>query len=301
MARLDHPDNGRSWPLLDLTAIGRHTTQWIALPNPQVSTQHAHITWRAGRWLLTDTGSTNGTRLDGVPVGVVPVELHVGQVIQLGGRTGERLRVARVDPPEPIGRRDDGALWPGEDGVLVLGEGPDALTVAEGRDGRWEVEGQPAPADGRVVSAGRTWRLFLPEAVETTAEAPAPGSALIIRCSADQEDFSLAVRAPDGAERVFGARTYAFMLYLLAHRFRDDRAAGIAEAEAGWVDVEGLLTEIAQAGERDLDRPGLNLHVLRFRRLMRSASLDPEEGPRVERRGQLRIRLVGPVSLEPMG
>ncbi|MEZ4466038.1 MAG: FHA domain-containing protein [bacterium] len=301
MARLIDLASKRGWPLLDLSSIGRHASQWIVFSNPQVSSHHAHITWRAGRWLLTDGGSTNGTRLDGVPVGAVPVELHVNQIIQLGGSKGEALRVERTDPPEPIGRLDDGTLKAGEDGVLVLGEGIEALTVTQGPNGGWEVEGQPVPADGRVVSAGRPWQLYLPELVEVTAEAPAPGSALIIRYSGDLEDFSLAIRAPDGAERALGARTYAYMLYLLALRYRDDRAEGVADAEAGWVDVEGLLGEIAQAEGRDPGRHGLNLHVLRFRRLMSKSGLDADDGPRIERRGQLRLRLVGPVSLEPMG
>jgi pSer/pThr/pTyr-binding forkhead associated (FHA) protein len=60
-----------------------------------VSGHHAEILVEDGVHLLIDTGSTNGTRLNGRPV--VKQQLHPGDQLRLGGEHGVELRVdARV-------------------------------------------------------------------------------------------------------------------------------------------------------------------------------------------------------------
>ncbi len=55
-----------------------------AAPDRRVSGFHARIERDAsGRFVLTDSGSTNGSRLNGQPI--TTAELHDGDVIQLGG------------------------------------------------------------------------------------------------------------------------------------------------------------------------------------------------------------------------
>ncbi|HEY7294525.1 MAG TPA: FHA domain-containing protein, partial [Dehalococcoidia bacterium] len=50
----------------------------------RVSGFHARIERdSAGRFLLIDSGSTNGTRVNGQPI--TSVELHDGDLVQLGG------------------------------------------------------------------------------------------------------------------------------------------------------------------------------------------------------------------------
>jgi len=66
------------------TGIGRNPNNDIVLPDRRVSGFHARIERDpAGRYVLTDSGSTNGTRLNGQPV--TTAELRDGDVIQLGG------------------------------------------------------------------------------------------------------------------------------------------------------------------------------------------------------------------------
>lgn len=52
----------------DAVSIGRAPTNAIALDTSSVSGQHCAILPRAGRWIVQDLNSTNGTRLNGAPV-----------------------------------------------------------------------------------------------------------------------------------------------------------------------------------------------------------------------------------------
>jgi len=45
--------------------IGRSPQSDLAVPDMTVSWRHAELRWADGEWLLTDLGSTNGTRVNG--------------------------------------------------------------------------------------------------------------------------------------------------------------------------------------------------------------------------------------------
>lgn len=49
--------------------IGRNPTCDIVLSGPAVSRHHALLTFRDGTWVLQDLASTNGTLVNGTPVG----------------------------------------------------------------------------------------------------------------------------------------------------------------------------------------------------------------------------------------
>ncbi len=49
--------------------IGRHPSCDVIVPAATVSRRHAQLTFRDGGWILQDLDSTNGTRLNGQPVG----------------------------------------------------------------------------------------------------------------------------------------------------------------------------------------------------------------------------------------
>lgn len=64
--------------------IGRSGGCALALrDDDEVSAQHARLTAQAGRILLADVGSTNGTLLNGVPL-TAPTPLHDGDVVRVG-------------------------------------------------------------------------------------------------------------------------------------------------------------------------------------------------------------------------
>jgi hypothetical protein len=63
--------------------IGRSRQSDIVLGDPNISRQHAEIRPRGGSWVLTDLGSTNGSRLNGRTVERAEV-LRPGDEIELG-------------------------------------------------------------------------------------------------------------------------------------------------------------------------------------------------------------------------
>src|SRR5215813_13743718 len=62
--------------------IGREPTNPVCVPEQAVSRQHARISFMAGRWLLTDLGSRNGTMVDGQFI--AEIELVHGHEIRIG-------------------------------------------------------------------------------------------------------------------------------------------------------------------------------------------------------------------------
>lgn len=54
---------------LDELVIGRNPVCDIVLPGPAVSRRHARLSFRDGNWILQDLDSTNGTVVNGAPVG----------------------------------------------------------------------------------------------------------------------------------------------------------------------------------------------------------------------------------------
>ena len=64
--------------------IGRLPGNALVLDDDYVSSEHALLAWREGRWWLSDVASTNGTFLNGQPV-TRPVQVNWGDVIGVGG------------------------------------------------------------------------------------------------------------------------------------------------------------------------------------------------------------------------
>ncbi|MFB7589480.1 FHA domain-containing protein [Streptomyces sp. NPDC056169] len=121
--------------------IGRSVDADVPLDDPDVSRAHCTvIVGDDGRVTVSDLGSTNGTTLDGVPVGDRPVRLRPGSLLRLGESA---LRLT--------GPGD------GSDGTETVATAPDGeghLRVARGTSGP---DGTPAPA-GPDAPSGRAGR-----------------------------------------------------------------------------------------------------------------------------------------------
>jgi hypothetical protein len=76
------------------TTLGRETINDIVLKDPEVSRRHIRFTQMAGRFVIEDLGSTNGTFLNGRRISA-PSPLLNGDVIDLGGS----LRLTFFGPP----------------------------------------------------------------------------------------------------------------------------------------------------------------------------------------------------------
>ena len=66
----------------DRTIIGRETTCDIVVGDPSVSRRHAEILHNDSGWLVRDTGSTNGTSVNGTPT--TQSRIYNGDIITLG-------------------------------------------------------------------------------------------------------------------------------------------------------------------------------------------------------------------------
>ncbi|MDI2131421.1 FHA domain-containing protein [Yinghuangia seranimata] len=94
--------------------IGRAPDAEIRIGDPDLSRLHAELTitpGARGHVEVTDLGSTNGTTLDGAPVGPEPARLEPGSLLRLGETTVTAVLPLPYDPAppdEPEGPRPDG-------------------------------------------------------------------------------------------------------------------------------------------------------------------------------------------------
>jgi adenylate cyclase len=76
------PEGQRDWVLQDHNSIGRHPSNTIQVLDRIVSKEHCHIDVVAGRYVLRDLGSLNGTYVNGERVNEKP--LFTGDEITMG-------------------------------------------------------------------------------------------------------------------------------------------------------------------------------------------------------------------------
>jgi hypothetical protein len=73
----------QEFALQPTTTIGRDPSCTVQVQDSFVSTAHALLTWKDGRWWLEDLGSTNGTQLNNRDV-TVPTPVAYNDVVQVG-------------------------------------------------------------------------------------------------------------------------------------------------------------------------------------------------------------------------
>ncbi|MZD06317.1 FHA domain-containing protein, partial [Streptomyces sp. SID5785] len=151
--------------------VGRSADADVPLDDPDVSRLHCAVTLTAdGRVTVADLGSTNGTRVDGRPVGERPVRLAPGALLRLGESA---LRVAVAGDaarPAPLRTVPDGEghvrVTPrggpadGPDGTPPSpapgpGTDPDASTQHAYGDAAWGEPGVPGHGEARPVVPGQ--------------------------------------------------------------------------------------------------------------------------------------------------
>ncbi|MGW6456371.1 FtsK/SpoIIIE domain-containing protein [Streptomyces sp. NPDC055078] len=152
-------------------SIGRSAEADVPLDDPDVSRLHCAVTvGEDGRVTVADLGSTNGTALDGRPVGPRPVRLPRGALLRLGESA---LRLTSGDGTAPLPTTPDGeghlripaAVSPAADSPAGGGEAPHgrAAPVADG------------PAHSTYVPGGGTY-VPGPGPGGSTARTPAHGT-----------------------------------------------------------------------------------------------------------------------------
>jgi len=277
MPLLVHPASGASVRFFRSLRIGRAPDNDLVVPERTVSSFHACIQLREGRWFLKDLGSSNGTTLDGAAVeGWAP--LTEGAAIAFGamqGWTVEQLARAAADVVSPwvvesgAGARvrvsDDrltfgrGTSWdvpsdagpPGlhavlfaeDEGMFLMGVGAATVTI----DGVLPPESEPAPlrSGSAFTIDGRGYRLLLDDAtfsgLAATARTGMPSRAYDgLRITlVDRGEFGDIVVDDGHGEHRFEDQELRFSLLLVLAQELLRQAADGAE-NLGWLDDETL-------------------------------------------------------------
>ena len=74
---------GERIPLLAQSSIGRSGENDIVLTDTFVSSEHARLSWNGRGWVVTDLGSTNGTRVNGKQV-TRAIPVNAGDTLEFG-------------------------------------------------------------------------------------------------------------------------------------------------------------------------------------------------------------------------
>ena len=85
--------------LQDITTIGRSSSCVVVVPAPTISRLHASIELRHDRYVIFDTGSANGTFVNGERVDTAGRILNTGDVIEVGS---DEVSFIFADPEETL-------------------------------------------------------------------------------------------------------------------------------------------------------------------------------------------------------
>ncbi len=147
--------------------IGRAAACELRLPDPAVSAVHARLEQRDGGVWIADAGSSNGTTIDGKPLGHTPVCLASGQTVRIANF---QIEVLVADPTAPVS----------PDSTSTTALATRLLGEALGEGGRPRLGVETGPDAGLVM--------MLPE----------PGAALVLGRA---EELQPALTDPDTSRR----------------------------------------------------------------------------------------------------
>jgi pSer/pThr/pTyr-binding forkhead associated (FHA) protein len=296
MGTLFDPRTGERVVLRSEHVFGRNALRAdTAIDDPGISSMHAVIRWRNGRWMLSDH-SRNGTFVNGRALSPGElVALEAGAEIRLGRGPGVAWQVQDVAEPvdalvPPDARQPVLALAPHN--LLPSSEAPE-LCIYQAQPGLWMLEqnGETrALRDGDRVQVGSAGlhRFVAAAPMDDTqvAEIAPEGAApwLVMRLSLDEEHASLEVK--DGAACTdLGERSHHYCLATLARRRMADQERGLEPGAQGWLASAELSRMLG------VETTHLNIQIFRAReQLMTALPGVPALSRLIERRrGELRI------------
>ncbi len=281
-------------PVRDTVSLGRELGNHVVLADPQVSAHHAVVQRGPEGLVVKDLGSTNGTTVNGDPV-TAPRRLRHGDELRLGADVLMRVRSTAGAPSGTWVLRDlsAGTVHLLEDDRLHIGSGSDATvrlpggparaaTVVVHPDGElWLGAGE----DERPLGEGDTFHVegasFRVELLaQNTALAPTARPSRTSRFPY-RLDITLeppaAVMTDRTTEREcrWDTESRVVLLWQLAKQLREDRAARVVPAMAGWCHDEDLMVGVW--GREATSAPASRFSVLlhRVRKDLEGAGLDP--------------------------
>jgi hypothetical protein len=287
MAVLRHIVSGLNVVVRGRSLVGRSARADVRLTGEGASSEHASIRWDGVEWILRDFASRNGTRINEALIIGQELRLAPGDQITFGDPE-ERWTWIDGTPPRAAATRDDGLVIEAENRLLLLPDSDKPQASIFVRDDRWEVDlgGATRPIeDGEVVDIdGRRFRLDLPSLhpsaskTRTFTEGRRVADARVIfRASWDEEHVDLSFEI-GGTTKDLPARSFHYMLLLLARTRQADRTAKVPPEEAGWIYSTELAEKLGVTVEK------LNVDVHRARHLVAQADVFTDPENIVERR-----------------
>ncbi len=240
---------GVGYALEGYTVIGRLPHCGLRLTDDRASNDHAFLRWGTNGWTVRDTGSTNGSWLNGQPLEPrTDVPVKAGDALAFGARDVTML-IEDDSAPLPMAYQPLG----GEpclirDGVITIPEGEEALaSIFRGIDGTWTLECgdrvRSIVSGDLIEVAGRVWRFSSPSEWQPTTKIKqvrlVASSTFLFDVSTDGESVTLSVQH-DGQTIEMGNRSAHELLLTLANR-RNEEQAKFHANEAGWMHREELM------------------------------------------------------------
>jgi len=276
MGVLERVDAGTRCVLTSRHLVGRSELAQLRVDEPNVSGEHATLTWTGDGWELRDLGSRNGTFVGDRRIHAgerVPV--HRGAVLRFGPPSCT-WRVIDDGPPCPFAiPADGGPPIIGEAGLLAV-PSADALEVSiyQGGFGTWLADrdgvSEPIRSGDEVVAAGMRYKLVLPQSSPPTWEAgttPPVMTRLRLRfvVTRDEEQVALAALHPGGTLDL-GVRAHHYLLLTLARARLRDRGH-CTPGDEGWLYLDQLARMLG------MDPGHVNIAVFRCRRQLSEAGV----------------------------
>ncbi len=260
--------------------IGRSRSMHTVISEPEVSGQHAALSWVGHHWVVRDLGSRNGTLVNDTRIETgVDVALKRGDTLSFGG-SRHALTLSCEAPPSPFAIcAGEQAMGEGQHLALPSGDDPVALIHFEPEIG-WTLsmdEENRGVQDGEtVVVQDRTWTLALPETLAPTADIGGRPTllnqvALELSVSPDEEFVAVRVVLPESTHTL-PARAHHYILLVLARLRVRDQQAGDSPQQQGWIYNDRLQQMLKMSANR------VNLCIFRLRREMEGLEiLDAQE------------------------
>ncbi len=290
---------GARFTLAPQSLVGRAPQSCLRLEDARVSWDHARIVWIRDKWWLRDLNSTNGTWVDGRRLLASDrIELVIGQRLAFGNPQ-TAYRVVSIDSPQfRLHCLADGRIVAPTHALVGLPSDNEPLATLCLAPTGWSIEESGnlrTLRDQEIITVGEgQWRVERPscldEFAETGRQQPFPLAdvkemELALSVSADRETVTVWTTV-DGRRHELPSRAHHELLLVLAEARLNEFREGVADSQAGWLDVEEAARHTAAGLAK------LNLDIFRIRRAFENMGLrEPHEI--IERRASRRQIRIG--------